>query len=83
MGTTMVTTGTKITPQRHHPTHPHYHFFFEEEKKMKQIKKGNKAPYNGYLLGVKEYEAYKAMKEIIPLAQEVIQSNKGERFPWK
>ncbi len=35
---------------------------------MKEVKKGNKVPYNGYLLNKKEYEKY---KKSLALAEEV------------
>jgi len=31
-----------------------------------EIKKGNKAGYNGYLLGKKEYNDYMMLKELLP-----------------
>lgn len=31
-----------------------------------EIKKGNKATYNGYLLGKREYDDYMMLKELIP-----------------
>lgn len=36
-------------------------------KMVKEIKKGNKASYNGYLLGVHEYEDYMRLKELAPI----------------
>ena len=39
---------------------------------IKEIKKGNKAPYKGYLLGKKEYIEYQKLKEIVPKTIETI-----------
>ena len=39
---------------------------------IREIKKGNKAPYKGYLIGMKEYQEYQKLKEIIPQTIETI-----------
>ena len=31
-----------------------------------EIKKGNKAPYKGYLLGKNEYRDYQKLKKLVP-----------------
>ena len=46
-----------------------------------ELKKGNKAPYRGFLLGVNEYQRYIKMKELMPemiQAFEDMRKQKGE-----
>ena len=33
---------------------------------VKELQKGNKVPYRGYLLNISEYEKYKKMQELLP-----------------
>lgn len=46
---------------------------------IKEIKKGNKASYNGYLLGIHEYEDYMKLKELAPLFMKQLQDIKEAR----
>lgn len=43
---------------------------------IKEIKKGNKASYNGYLIGIHEYEEYQILKEMIPQVREYLKQIK-------
>lgn len=43
---------------------------------IKEIKKGNKASYNGYLLGIHEYEDYMKLKKLVPKFLETLQEIK-------
>lgn len=45
---------------------------------IKELKKGNKAPYKGYLLGVKEYQNYQLLQTYIPLFQQQLKEFKEE-----
>ena len=47
--------------------------------KIKELKKGNKAPYKGYLLGVNEYQDYQRLKELAPLFIKQVQEIKEAR----
>ena len=53
---------------------------------VKEVKKGNKVPYKGFLLNVGEYQEYKKMLEIFPAFQEYvekeIQSSLSHRKGW-
>lgn len=40
---------------------------------IKQIKKGKKASYNGYLLGIQEYEDYQRLKKLVPECMKQLQ----------
>ena len=33
---------------------------------MKEVKKGNKVPYHGYLLNISEYEKYLQAQKLLP-----------------
>ena len=46
---------------------------------IKELKKGNKAPYKGYLLGVNEYQDYQRLKELAPLFIKQVQEIKEAR----
>ena len=41
-----------------------------------ELKKGNKAPYKGYLLGVHEYQDYQKLKEVVPVFRKQLQDFK-------
>lgn len=41
---------------------------------MKELQKGNKAPYRGFLLNMGEYEKYCQMKALMPEMIEVLES---------
>lgn len=43
---------------------------------IKEIKKGNKAAYNGYLLGIHEYEDYQRLKKLVPKFMQTMQELK-------
>ena len=43
---------------------------------IKQLNKGCKAPYKGFLLGADEYEDYMELKDMIPL---LVKELKGRR----
>lgn len=45
---------------------------------IKQIKKGNKASYNGYLLGVHEYEEFEHLKKMMPKMIELLKTLRSE-----
>lgn len=40
---------------------------------MKELKKGNKAPYRGFLLNIGEYEKYCAMQKLMPEMVETLE----------
>ena len=48
-----------------------------ESVMIKEIKKGNKASYNGYLLGMHEYEEYQRLKKLVPEMFKEFQQIKG------
>lgn len=33
---------------------------------MREVQKGNKIPYHGYLMNMGEYETYQKMQELLP-----------------
>ena len=43
---------------------------------IKELKKGNKAPYKGYLLGIHEYQDYQKLKELVPKFMKELQEIK-------
>lgn len=43
---------------------------------MKEVKKGNKIPYHGYLLNMTEYHKIKKMQEAFPLLVDYYQTSK-------
>ena len=43
---------------------------------IKQLNKGNKAPYKGFLLGVKEYQDYLELKDMMPSILKSLESLK-------
>lgn len=52
---------------------------------VKEVKKGNKVPYHGYLLGISEYEKYQLFDKIAPhfleyLQEETKQGKKKQCF---
>ena len=50
---------------------------------IKEIKKGNKASYNGYLLGIQEYEDYMRLKELAPQFIKQLKDIKEVQRLWK
>lgn len=46
---------------------------------VKEMQKGNKSPYHGYLLGVHEYEDYLRLKELAPLFMKQLKDIKEAR----
>ena len=45
---------------------------------MKELRQGVKAPFHGFLLGVKEYEKYRMLKELAPQLVEKVKEIKED-----